>query len=184
VRSGKWIKRDAVTLRECTLGVVGLGNIGRAVVRRAVAFGMTVLGNDPVSPNESFRAQTGLKLVSLDELLKSSDFVSLHCDLNATSYHLIGRTQLELMRPPAYLINTARGPIVNELALSEALRSGKIAGAALDVFEREPLPCDSPLREMNNCLLAPHNANSGLAARKRVHEATIHNLLTALKQAN
>src|SRR4029078_6798597 len=81
VRSGKWSKRDAVTLRECTLSVVGMGNISRVVVRRAVAFGMTVLGNDPVSPNESFRAQTGLKLVSLDELLKSSDFVSLHCDL-------------------------------------------------------------------------------------------------------
>ena len=183
VRSGKWIKPDAVTLRECTLGVIGVGNIGKTVVRRAVAFGMTVFGSDPVTPPQSFLAETGLKLVSLPELLKSSDFVTLHCDLNPTSYHLIDRSQLDLMRPTAYLINTSRGPVVNEQALIEALECGKIAGAALDVFETEPLPSDSPLRKMNNCLLAPHNANSGLAAKKLVHESTIHNLLTGLKQA-
>lgn len=184
VRSGKWIKPDAVTLRECTLGVIGVGNIGKAVVRRAVAFGMTVMGYDPVPVAESFRAETILEVVSMHELLKSSDFVSLHCDLNPTSYHLIDRPQLESMRPTAYLINTSRGSVVNEQALIEALRAGQIAGAALDVFESEPLPRDSPLRKLNNCLLAPHNANSGLAAKKRVHESTIHNLLTGLKQAN
>jgi D-3-phosphoglycerate dehydrogenase len=184
VRSGKWIKPDAVTLRECTLGVIGVGNIGKAVVRRAVAFGMTVLGYDPVPVPEPFRAETVLKLVSMDELLKSSDFVTLHCDLNSTSYHLIDRAQLGSMRPAAYLINTSRGPVVNEQALIEALLNGTIAGAALDVFESEPLPLDSPLRKMNSCLLAPHNANSGLAAKQRVHEATIRNLLTGLKQAN
>jgi D-3-phosphoglycerate dehydrogenase / 2-oxoglutarate reductase len=183
IRSGKWIKPDAVTLRECTLGVVGIGNIGKAVVRRAVGFGMTVVSYDPVTVPESFLAETGLKLVSMQELLKSSDFVSLHCDLNPTSYHLIDRSQLDSMRPTAYLINTSRGPVVSEPALIDALRSGKIAGAALDVFEDEPLPCDSPLRQMNNCLLAPHNSNSGLAAKKRVHESTIHNLLAGLKQA-
>ncbi|HEX6650988.1 MAG TPA: phosphoglycerate dehydrogenase [Pyrinomonadaceae bacterium] len=184
VRGGGWTKPDTVTLRECTLGVIGVGNIGKAVVRRAVAFGMTVVGCDPVPVTESFRAETGLKLVSMDELLKSSDFVTLHCDLNATSYHLIDRPQLPLMRPTAYLINTSRGPVVNEQALIEALESGTIAGAALDVFESEPLPCDSVLRKLNNCVLAPHNANSGRAARKRVHESTILNLLTALQQAN
>lgn len=184
VRSGKWIKPDAVTLRECTLGVIGVGNIGKAVVRRAVAFGMTVLGYDPVPVPESFLAETGLKLVSMHELLKSSDFVTLHCDLNPTSYHLIDRPQLDLMRPTAYLINTSRGPVVNEQALIEALERGQIAGAALDVFESEPLPAHSPLRKLNNCLLAPHNANCGLAAKKRVHESTIHNLLIGLKQAH
>lgn len=182
VRSGKWNKPDTVTLRECTLGVIGVGNIGKAVVRRAVAFGMTVVGNDLIAIDESFCAETGLKLVSIQELLQTSDFVSLHCDLNDTSYHLIDGPQFDLMRPTAYLINTSRGQVVHEQSLIEALRSGKLAGAALDVFEREPLPDDSPLRTMNNCLLAPHNANSGLAARKRVHEATIHNLLTGLKQ--
>lgn len=183
IRSGKWIKRDAVTLRECTLGVIGVGNIGKAVVRRAVAFGMTVVGCDPVVVPQAFLMETGLKLTSLPELLKSSDFVTLHCDLNPTSYHLIDRPQLELMKSTAYLINTSRGPVVNEPALVDALRSGQIAGAALDVFETEPLPSDSPLRELNNCLLAPHNSNSGLAAKKRVHEATIQNLLAGLKQA-
>jgi len=184
VRSGKWYKPDAVTLRECTLGVIGVGNIGKAVVRRAVAFGMTVLGCDVIAVSETFCAETDLKLVSMDELLKSSGFVTLHCDLNPTSYHLIDRPQLDSMRSTAYLINTARGRVINEQALVEALRSGDIAGAALDVFESEPLPCDSPLRKLNNCLLAPHNANSGLAARKRVHESTIQNLLTGLKHPN
>lgn len=183
IRSGKWIKRDAVTLRECTLGVIGVGNIGKAVVRRAVAFGMTVVGCDPVGVPQSFLAETGLKTISLPQLLKSSDFVSLHCDLNSTSYHLIDCPQLELMQSTAYLINTARGPVVNEPALVDALRNGQIAGAALDVFETEPLPVNSPLRELNNCLLAPHNSNSGLAAKKRVHESTIQNLLAGLKQA-
>jgi len=182
VRRGKWIKRDAITLRECTLGVIGVGTIGKAVVRRAVAFGMRVVGSDPVAVSQSFLAETGLKLVSLPELLKSSDFVTLHCDLNPTSHHLIDRPQLELMKSSAYLINTSRGPVVNERALVDALRSGQIAGAALDVFDTEPLPSDSPLRELNNCLFAPHNSNSGLAAKKRVHEATVQNLLAGLKQ--
>jgi len=182
MRRGKWNKRDAVTLRECTLGVIGVGNIGKAVARRAVAFGMTVVGADPASVPQSFLDETGLKLVSLPELLKSSDFVTLHCDLNPTSYHLIDRRQLELMKSSAYLINTSRGPVVNERALVDALRSGQIAGAALDVFETEPLPSDSPLRELSNCLLAPHNSNSGSAAKKRVHESTVQNLLAGLKQ--
>ena len=183
MRRGKWNKRDAVTLRECMLGVIGVGNIGKAVARRAVAFGMTVVGADPVSVPQSFLDETGLKLVSLPELLKSSDFVTLHCDLNPTSYHLIDCPQLEVMKSSAYLINTSRGPVVNEPALVDALRSGQIAGAALDVFETEPLPSDSPLRELSNCLLAPHNSNSGAAAKKRVHESTIQNLLAGLKKS-
>lgn len=184
VRSGKWIKPDAVTLHECTLGVIGVGNIGKAVVRRAAAFGMAILGCDPAPVPEVLCAETGLRLVSLPDLLRLSDFVTLHCDLNPTSYHLIDHAQLELMRPTAYLINTSRGPVVHERALVEALQSGKIAGAALDVFEIEPLPDESPLRKLNNCLLAPHNANSGRAAKQRVHESTIRNLLTDLKQAD
>jgi D-3-phosphoglycerate dehydrogenase len=119
----------------------------------------------------------------LDALLATADFVTLHCDLNPTSFHLIGRDQLALMRPSAYLINTARGPVVDEPALVAALSARRLAGAALDVFEIEPLPADSPLRQMDNCLLAPHNANSGYAARQRVHEATIANLINALRAA-
>lgn len=182
IRRGLWSRRDAISLNECTLGVVGVGNIGKAVVRRARAFGMTVVGTDPVLVSASFIDDTGLTMMSLPTLLESCDFVSLHCDLNPTSFHLIGRAELALMRSSAYLINTARGPVIDEPALVEALRERRIAGAALDVFEAEPLPADSPLRAMENCLLAPHNANSDLAARRRVHESTIANLLKGLRE--
>ena len=182
IRRGAWTKPDAVSLRECTLGVIGVGNIGKAVVRRARAFGMTALGYDPAPVSESFLNETDLKLVALGALLAESDFVSLNCDLNPTSFHLIGRDELASMRPTAYLINTARGAIVDESALVEALGARRIAGAALDVFEREPLPPESPLRAFDNCLLAPHNANSSRAARTRVHESTIANLLRGLRE--
>jgi len=183
IRHGLWEKPDAVSLRECTLGVVGVGHIGRAVVRRACAFGMRVFGNDPAPVPAEFVGETGLRMVPLDVLLAEADFVTLHCDLNPTSFHLIGRDELALMRPTAYLINTARGPVVDEAELARALGERRIAGAALDVFEVEPLPKDSPLRALDGCLLAPHNANSGRAARRRVHEATIANLLAAFREA-
>ncbi len=183
VRSGLWVKPDAVALNECALGVVGVGDTGRAVVRRARAFGMKVFGTDILPVPDAFVEETGITLAPLGTLLAESDFVSLHCDLNPTSFHLIGRAELELMRATAYLINTARGAVVDESALADALRARTIAGAALDVFEVEPLPAESPLRALDNCLLAPHNANSGRAARRRVHEATVANLLEALQEA-
>lgn len=183
IRRGLSTKRDAVSLRECTLGVVGVGNIGKAVVRRARAFGMTVLGTDPLPVAPSLVEETGLRLVTLGALLEEADFISLHCDLNPTTFHLIGHAELMTMRRSAYLINTARGPVIDEPALVAALGERRIAGAALDVFEVEPLPAESPLRSVAGCLLAPHNANSDLAARRRVHESTIANLLTVLREA-
>jgi len=183
IRRGLWLKPDAVALRECTLGIVGIGNIGKAVARRARAFGMTVIGTDPVPPSASFLEETGMRMVSLRAVLEESDFVSLHCDLNSTSFHLISRPELALMRSSAYLINTARGSVIDEPALVDALREGCIAGAALDVFEVEPLTDDNPLRALHNCLLAPHNANNSLDARRRVHESTIANLLKGLHEA-
>ena len=183
IRDGRWQKRPCVSLRECVLGVIGVGNIGKAVVRRAVAFGMAVLGNDILELPTSFVAETGLEVVSKDELLTRADFVSLNCTLNPTSYHLIGQRELASMKPTAYLINTSRGPVVDEQALVKALQRGQIAGAALDVFENEPLPSDSPLCELDNCLLAPHNANSSPKAWRRVHENTIQNLLQGLQAA-
>ena len=182
VRNGLWTKPDAVSLKECALGVVGVGHIGKAVVRRARAFGMRVLGTDPVPPSASFIAETDLRILPLPALLEESDFVSLHCDLNPTSFHLMGGNELAIMRRSAYLINTARGPVIDEQALARAINEKRIAGAALDVFEVEPLPADSPLRGMENCLLAPHNANSDLACRRRVHESTIANLLSGLRE--
>lgn len=184
IRAGRWQKPLCVSLQERVLGVVGVGNIGVAVARRAVAFGMHVLGNDIVEIPASFLADTGLKVVSLDQLLAETDFVSLNCDLNPTSYHLIGQRELALMKPTAYLINTSRGPVVDEQALVHALQERQIAGAALDVFEEEPLPPDSPLRALDNCLLAPHNANSSPQAWRRVHENTIHNLLEGLRDSS
>lgn len=182
IRRDSWTKPDLICLRECTLGVVGVGHIGKAVTRRGRAFGMTVLGTDPVSVPASFVEETGIMVVPLPRLLEQSDFVSLHCDLNPTSFHLMSGREFTLMRSSAYLINTSRGPVVDEAVLVEALQLGEIAGAALDVFEVEPLPPASPLRQMENCLLAPHNSNSDLACRRRVHEATIVSLLNGLRE--
>ena len=183
MRSGRWEKLPGRALRETSLGVIGVGNVGREVVRRAVAFGMKVMGHDILEISEPFVAETRLEVVGKEELLRRSDFVSLNCDLNPTSYHLIAAPELALMKSGAYLINAARGPLVDEEALARALREGGIAGAALDVFEVEPLPQGSPLRALDNCLLAPHNANSSPEAYRRVHENTIRNLLDHLQQA-
>lgn len=181
IRQGIWEKPPLVSLRECTLGVVGVGDCGKAVVRRAIAFGMRVLGNDPVTPADDFLLETGIEMVSLDQLLTAADFVSLNPDLNPTSFHLMNKKRLDMMKLSAYLINASRGPVVEEPALVEALQEKQIAGAALDVFEEEPLPSNSPLRTMGNCLLAPHNANSSPEAWQRVHENTVRNLLKGLK---
>ena len=180
VKSGRWQKIPGRSLSECILGVVGVGDVGKAVVRKARAFGMTLLGNDIVDVNHVFLAETGLNMVPLDTLLAEADFISLNCDLNPTSHHLINAETLALMKPDAVLINTARGPVVDEAALVAALQGGTIAGAALDVFEQEPLPPESPLLQMDNVMLAPHNANSSPTAWERVHWNTIRNLLDGL----
>jgi D-3-phosphoglycerate dehydrogenase len=180
MKAGLWEKLPGKALHECTLGVIGVGTIGKTVVRRAHAFGMKLLGDDIVEIDHVFIAETGIRMTELDSLLKNSDFVSLNCDLNPTSLHLINARTLSLMRPDAVLINTARGPIVDEPALASALQAGTIAGAALDVFEVEPLPSDSPFKQMDNVMLAPHNANSSPAAWERVHWNTIKNLVEGL----
>jgi D-3-phosphoglycerate dehydrogenase / 2-oxoglutarate reductase len=180
MKHGKWEKILGVSLSECTLGIIGVGNIGKAITRRADAFGMQVYGTDILEIDPVFIADTGIKMTNLPSLLASSDFVSLNCDLNSTSYHLINRDTLALMKPSAVLINTARGPLVDEKALVEALQAKRLAGAALDVFEQEPLPLESPLLKMDNVMLAPHNSNSSPAAWERVHWNTIKNLLEGL----
>ncbi len=180
MKDGRWDKLPGRSLRECTLGVVGVGRIGKAVLERARAFGMRLLGNDVVEVDPGFVKRVGVTMTSLADLLAASDFVSLNCDLNPTSHHLIDRDALRSMRPNAVLINTARGPVVDEPALVEALERGWIAGAALDVFEEEPLPQGSPLRCMDHVLLAPHNANSSPAAWEAVHRNTIRNLFKGL----
>lgn len=183
IREGRWQKPNLVALGECVLGVVGVGDCGKAVVRRAKAFGMRILGNDIIEMPQDFISQSGIEMVALEQLLAAADFVTLNPDLNPTSFHLIGKPQLDLMKPSAFLINASRGPVVDEPALIAALQKNRIAGAALDVFEVEPLPSDSPLRQLDNCLLAPHNANSSPGAWKRVHENTVRNLLEGLHAA-
>jgi D-3-phosphoglycerate dehydrogenase len=183
MKQGIWKKIPGRALSECTLGVIGVGNIGKTVLRRARAFGMHLLGNDILDiamSQPEFIRENELEMTGLEDLLRRSDFVSLHCDLNPTSYHLINRQALSWMQPSAYLINSARGPIVDEPALVQALQNGGLAGAGFDVFEVEPLPKDSPLMKMDNVLLAPHNANSSPAAWERVHRNTIRNLLIGL----
>ena len=180
MKAGVWQKLPGRSLSECTLGVVGVGNIGKAVIRRARPFGMQVIGNDIVEIAPDFLVEHGVQMTDLENLLARADFVSLHCDLNPTSYHLIDARTLGCMQPTGVLINTARGAIVDEPALVAALQNKTIAGAALDVYESEPLPSDSPLRQMDNVLLAPHNANSSPAAWERVHWNTIRNLLEGL----
>ncbi len=180
MKQGIWEKIPGKALSECTLGVIGVGTIGKVVLRRARAFGMHLLGNDIIEIAPDFVRENEVEITSLGHLLQRSDFVSLHCDLNPSSFHLMNSWAFSQMRPSAVLINTARGPIIEEPALIKALESGLLAGAALDVFEIEPLPIDSPLCRMDQVMLAPHNANSSPTAWERVHRNTIRNLLIGL----
>lgn len=182
MKSGIWDKIPGKALRETTLGVIGVGNVGKAVIRRAHAFGMRILGTDPVMPPADFLGTYGVLMVSQEELLRQADFVTTNCDLNPTSVHLMNDAAFARMKPTAVFINTARGPIVDEQALIRALQSGAIAGAGLDVFEHEPLPADSPLKQMDNVLLAPHNSNSSPEAWENVHHNTIKNLFAVLER--
>jgi D-3-phosphoglycerate dehydrogenase len=180
MKAGHWDKIPGRTLAECTLGVVGVGTIGKVIIRRARAFGMKILGNDIIEVDHVFLIENGVEMTSLPDLLKRADFVSLNTDLNSTSFHLINAQTLSLMKPTAVLINTSRGSVVDEPALVNALQNRQIAGAALDVFEVEPLPQNSPFLKLDNVMLAPHNANSSPMAWERVHWNTIRNLVEGL----
>ena len=159
VREGRWAERInyfGTGLSGRTLGSIGVGNIGSELFRLAMPFAMRHLGYDPYITQESV-APLGVKLVNLDALLLESDFVCVNCPLNEETRHLIGTRQLALMKPTAYLINTARDPIVDENALYRALSENKIAGAAIDVFEQEPTPADNPLLKLDNIVVTPHH---------------------------
>jgi len=157
VRRGEWNRIPYPRISGCTLGLVGLGRIGQATATRAIGLGMTVIAFDPYAPADFVKAH-GIKQVSLEELLKQSDFVSLHSPANPETKHMINDKSLATMKSSAVIINTARGPLIDEAALIRALKSGTIRAAGLDVFEIEPLPLDSPLIGMSNVLLAGHVA--------------------------
>ncbi len=185
VRAGKWRTWSPTLLlgtdiHGATLGIVGLGAIGAAVARRARGFGMRVLYVSR-EPRPALEAELGLRRVDKATLLSESDIVSLHVPLSPATRHWLGREELAAMKPGALLVNTARGGVVDQEALIEALRSGKLGGAALDVMEPEPLPTDSPLMTLPNVLLAPHIASASHATRGRMASMAVDNLLAALE---
>lgn len=158
-RANRWNDRTShmgLGLTSRTLAVVGVGSIGKEILRLAQPFGLRLLGVDPVTSDATIAA-LGASRVGLDEALKQADFVVMSCVLDAGSHHLISSPQLALMKPEAFLINLARGPVVDESALIEALKRGLIAGAGLDVFEQEPVASDNPLLGMDNVIVTPHS---------------------------
>jgi phosphoglycerate dehydrogenase-like enzyme len=177
MRAGAWRPSwlHARDMRALTVGIVGMGNIGRQVAARVAGFGSRILYYDVVA-----RDLPGCEPVTFDELLERSDIVTLHLPLDAGSKALIGAAELRRMRPGAILCNASRGPIVDEAALVDALESGHLGGAALDVFEVEPLSADSPLRRMENVFLSPHIAGGSEQARANLLEQTAANVRRAL----
>jgi glyoxylate reductase len=162
-----------------TLGLVGAGRIGLAMARRAIGFAMTVLYYDVHDPPADLIQELRLQKVSLDELLQRSHYVSIHAPYMPSTHHLIGAAELANMRPDAYLINTARGPLVDEVALVDALRSRSIAGAGLDVYEHEPALAPG-LTDLPNVVLAPHIASASLETRTRMGMVAVENLMAVL----
>jgi len=169
MREGKWLSGWGHDITGKTLGIIGCGRIGQAVAKRVSGFDMRVLGHD-IAPNADAQ-KLGVQFVPLDQLLAESDFISLHAALTPETRGLIGEAQLRLMKKTAYLINTARGAIVDESALLRALKEKWIAGAALDAFAVEPLPAEHPFRTAPNILLTPHQASFGQDTGERVSTA-------------
>lgn len=170
------------SLQGKTLGIVGMGGIGQATARRAKVFGMEVVYQSRSEIDPAIAAELGARRVELDELLAVSDVVSLHCPYGPDTHHLIGPEQLEAMKPDAYLVNTARGPIVDEAALAQALREGVIAGAGLDVFEKEP-EVHPELLELENVALVPHLGSSTIETRTAMAVLACENTLAVLRGA-
>ena len=180
VRNNKWEKTESHTLKEKSLGIIGVGHIGKVVAQKALALGMKVYGNDIRKISRDYVKNTDIEMVNLNELLTNSDFVTFHCDLNNSSFHLIGEKELKIMKPESVLINTSRGEVIDQSALEDALQNNGISGAALDVFEVEPLPEESILRKMNNVFLSPHNSNGSPRVFNKVDECSINNLFIGL----
>jgi len=163
VKNGGWPRGANLPLRGRTLGIAGLGRIGKAVALRGEAFGMRLIAYDPI-PDTTFATRHHIALMPFERLLAESDFLTLHLPVSAESRYLISKKTLALMKPTAFLINTARGAVVNEADLLDALRNKRIAGAGLDVFEQEP-PGKHPLFELDNVLLTPHAAGTDVQSR-------------------
>ena len=180
VKAGEWVTWEpdwllGVDVAGATLGIVGYGRIGAAVARRAAGFDMEVL-----ACSRTPKAVEGVAFVPLDELLRRSDVVSLHCALTDETRGLIGRDELRAMKPTAVLVNTARGPVVDQWALARALRTGEIFAAGLDVVDREPIPADDELLSLPNCLVLPHVGSATVATRAKMADMAVDNVLAVL----
>ena len=182
IKNNIWDKPQCHTLSEKTVGIIGLGDVGTAVAKRLAAFNTIILANDIVEKDMNIKNKYGIKMVGKDEIYENCDIITVHCDLTETSYHLFNKNVFQKMTRRPYIINTARGPLVEENALIEALETNKIAGAGLDVFEEEPLPKSSPLLKMENVILSAHNSNSSPHYWDKVHANSVKMLLEALKR--
>ena len=186
VRAGNWRTWGPLLLlgpdvHGATIGIVGFGRIGQAVARRAQGFGMEILYHDVNRLPDEVTAPLGAVYVPLEELLARSDFVSLHVNLTAETRHLINARTLASMKPTAVLVNTSRGPVVDQAALAAALRDGVIWAAALDVTDPEPIPMNDPLVGLDNCLIVPHIASASRGTRGKMAEMAAANLLAGVR---
>jgi len=179
VREGRWPRLVGVELRDRCLGLLGFGRIGQRVAERARGFGMRTVAYDPV-PDLAAAERLGVRLVSFPEVLAQADFLSLHLPLTPQTRHLLGEEELRCMKPGSFLVNTARGGVVDEAALARALKEGWIAGAACDVFDEEP-PRTSPLLQAPNVLLSPHMASHTREAIARASRVAAENVLAVLQ---
>jgi len=186
VRAGKWKTWGPMLLlgpdvHGSTIGIVGFGRIGQAVARRAAGFGMPILYHDVRRAEAAVEAAYGATFLPLEELLARSDFVSLHVNLTPETRGLMNAEKLGWMKPTAVLVNTSRGPVIDQPALADALRQGTIFAAALDVTDPEPIAPDDPLLDLDNCLVVPHIASASPATRGKMGEMAAANLLAGLR---
>lgn len=177
VRAGTWTKPPGTSLRGLTLGIVGLGGIGRAAATRALAAGMTVVGSDPSALSCANASDLGVRPVPFEELVGSSDVISINAPLNSATHHLFNDDVFESARPGVHIVNTGRGQVIETDALVRALRSGRVASAALDVMEEEPMPHGHELAAFDQVVFGSHNASNTLEASARVHDVAIDNLI-------
>lgn len=183
VRAGGWLKHEGLSLAGKALGVAGFGSIGQAVAQRGQGFGMRVVAHDVAPPAHAKAAEMGVEMAERDELFVRSDFLVLCSPLTPETVHMVDERTLALMPPGSFLINVARGPLVDEPALVRALHSGHLAAAALDVFEQEPLPAESPLRSFEQCVFGSHNSSNTREGVLRASAKAVENLLQGLDVA-
>lgn len=181
VRAGEWPKVEGRSLSGLTLGIVGLGGIGLATARRALAMTMNVVGADPSTQAAEAACRLGVKVLDFQQVVAVSDALVFNCPLNEGTRGLLDARALAGARPGLLVVNTARGPVVNEMALAAAIRSGRVGGAALDVFEHEPLAAESPLRVMDQVILGSHNASNTRQAVLRTSARAVDNLFRHLE---